>query len=66
MTAEELAITHTVGPKTLGELVEKSPPAVVIVGVEMEFLEEHLFKTAVKPDWERKVYENGVVVYFRP
>jgi 4-amino-4-deoxy-L-arabinose transferase-like glycosyltransferase len=66
MTAQELAITHTVGPKTLGELVEKSPPAVVIVGVEMEFLEEHLFKTAVKPDWERKVYENGVTAYFRP
>jgi hypothetical protein len=66
MTAEERAITHTIGPKTLEELVEKSPPAVVIVGVEMEFLEEHLFKTAVKPDWERKVYENGVVAYFRP
>jgi hypothetical protein len=66
MSDQERAITHTVGPKTLGELVEKSPPAVVIVGVEMEFLEEHLFKTAVKPDWERKVYENGVVAYFRP
>jgi len=66
MSDQERAITHTVGPKTLGELIEKSPPAVVIVGVEMEFLEEHLFKTAVKPDWERKVYENGTVAYFRP
>jgi hypothetical protein len=50
----------------LEELVEKSPPAVVIVGVEMEFLEEHLFKTVVKLDWERKDYENGPRVYFRP
>jgi hypothetical protein len=66
MSDQERATTHTVGSKTLEELVEKSPPAVVIVGVEMEFLEEHLFKTAVKPDWERKVYENGVVAYFRP
>jgi hypothetical protein len=66
MSPDDRAITHTVGPKTLGELVEKSPPAVVIVGVEMEFLEEHLLKTAVKPDWERKVYENGVTSYFRP
>jgi hypothetical protein len=66
MSDQERAITHTIGTKTLGELVEKSPPAVVIVGVEMEFLEDHLFKTAVKPDWERKIYENGVVAYFRP
>ena len=59
-------ITHTVGPGTLPKLVEKEPPSAVIINVEgMKFLEEHLIKTAVKPDWERKVYENGPVVYFR-
>ena len=59
-------ITHTVGPKTLDKLVENEPPSAVIVNVEeMKFLEEHLFKAADKPDWERKVYENGPVVYFR-
>ena len=58
-------IAHTVGPRTLKQLVEKSPPSAVIVGVEMKFLEEPLIQTAVKPDWERKVYENGPVVYFR-
>ena len=58
-------ITHTVGSRTLSELLEKEPPSAVIVNVEMKFLEEHLIKTAVKPDWERKVYENGPVVYFR-
>ncbi|MHC4543418.1 MAG: hypothetical protein ACYTDW_05330 [Planctomycetota bacterium] len=59
-------ITHTVGPKTLAKLVEKEPPSVVIVNVEMmKFLEEDLIKTTVKPDWERKVYEYGPVVYFR-
>jgi len=59
-------ITHTAGPRTLSKLVEKEPPSAVIIRVEMEFLEEPLLKIAVKPDWERKVYENGPVVYFGP
>jgi hypothetical protein len=59
-------ITHTVGPRTLPKLVEKEPPSAVIINVEgMKFLEESLFNTAVKPDWERKVYKYGPVVYFR-
>jgi hypothetical protein len=59
-------ITHTAGPKDLAEMVEKEPPSAVIVNVEMmRFLEEDLIKTAVKPEWERKDYEYGPVVYFR-
>ena len=58
-------IAHTVGSRTLAELLEKEPPSAVIVNVEMQFLEEHLIKTAVKPDWERIVYQSGPVVYFR-
>ena len=59
-------ITHTAGPSDLAEMVEKEPPSAVIVNVEMmRFLEEDLIKTAVKPDWERKDYEYGPVVYFR-
>ncbi|MHC4095236.1 MAG: glycosyltransferase family 39 protein [Planctomycetota bacterium] len=60
--------THTVGTRNLAELVEKEPPSAVIINVEserMKFLEEDLIKTAVKPDWERKVYKYGPVVYFR-
>ena len=60
-------ITHTVGPKTLGALVEKSPPSAVILGTEPKLLEEPLFKAA-KPDsqrWDTKNYENGPLVYFR-
>jgi hypothetical protein len=58
--------THTVGPKSLAKLLEKEPPSAVIINVEgMKFLEEDLIKTAVKPDWERKVYKYGPVVYFR-
>ncbi len=66
MSASERDITHTVCPETLVELLEKSPPSAVILGVEMRRLEEPIFESVVKPDWERKVYENGIVVYFRP
>ena len=68
MSASERSITHTAGLKTLGEFLEKSPPSAVILGVErgkLAFLEAPL-QAVVKPDWERKVYENGIVVYFRP
>lgn len=58
-------ITHTTGPRDLAKMVEKEPPSAVIIRVELEFLEEDLIKTAVKPNWERKVYKNGPVVYFR-
>jgi len=68
MTASDRAVTHSVGPSTLGELLEKTPPSAVILGVEMEFLEKGLFQAAVQPDrqkWEKKEYENGPIVYFR-
>jgi hypothetical protein len=57
--------THTAGSRDLAELLDKEPPSAVIINVEMKHLEEDLIKTAVKPDWDRKVYENGPVVYFR-
>jgi hypothetical protein len=66
MSNWNLDITHTAGPRTLKKLVEKSPPSAVILGVEPEFLEEALFRAVVKTDWERRTYEGGVTVYFRP
>lgn len=65
MSAAERAVTATAGPETLDALVKKSPPSSVIVGVEMDRLEDALLKAAVVADWERKVYDNGPVVYFR-
>jgi hypothetical protein len=59
-------ITHTVGPRTLKRLVQKTPPSAVILGAEPEFLEAGLFKAAVEADWERQTYDNGITVYFRP
>jgi hypothetical protein len=68
MSASERDITHTVSPKTIGELLKKNPPSAVILNVErgkLASLEEPL-QAAVKPDWERKTYENDFVCYFTP
>ena len=68
MSASQRSITHTIGPKTIGELLEKSPPSAVILNVErgkLALLEAPL-QEIIKPDWERKAYENGFVAYFKP
>jgi hypothetical protein len=66
MSGGDVDITHTTGPGTLKKLVEKLPPSAVILGVEPEFLETVLFKTAVKTDWERRTYDDSITVYLRP
>ncbi len=66
LTPMQRQLVHTVGSRTLLELVEKSPPSAVILGVEPAFLEAALFRAAVKADWERRTYDNGVTVYLRP
>jgi hypothetical protein len=58
-------ITHTVGLQTLPQLIEKSPPCAVVTGLEPNFLEEPILKTAVGRDWEKQTYNNGIVGYFK-
>jgi hypothetical protein len=68
MTASDLETVKAVGPKTLKTLLEDSPPSAVILGVEFEFLEAPLFQMTVQPDrknWEERIYENDLIVYFR-
>jgi len=68
LTPADLNTTNTVGPKTLAALIEKSPPSAVILGVEPTFLEEPLLQTTIRPErqrWERKIYDDGPIVYFR-
>ena len=68
MSPSERSVTHTVGPKTLGELLKISPPSAVILNVERGKLAslEAPLQAVVKPDWERKAYQNGFVAYFKP
>ena len=59
---------HIVGPKTVDELLEKSPPSAVIFGVEPKYFESSLVQAAIDFDvkgWETKEYDKGVIVYFR-
>ncbi len=68
MSADERKITHTVGPATLEDLLKKSPPSAVVVGVEppyFSFLEEPLLQ-AVDSTWPRHDWENGLRMYVRP
>ena len=68
MSTSQRSITHTAGLKTLGELLEKTPPSAVILNVErgkLAMLEIPL-QAAVKPDWEKETYENGFIAYFKP
>jgi hypothetical protein len=68
MSPSERSVTHTVGPKTLGELIKKTPPSAVVLNVERGKLAslEAPLQAVVKPDWERETYENGFVAYFKP
>jgi 4-amino-4-deoxy-L-arabinose transferase-like glycosyltransferase len=66
LSAEQRRTTHTVGPQELPELVKERPPSAVILGIEMGRLEKPVYELVVKSDWERKEYDNGLIVYFRP
>ncbi len=67
MTAEDLALSHTAGPRELARLIRTHPPAAVVVGLEWQSLEEPLIRAAVGPGWYSKAYgDTGVVAYFPP
>jgi 4-amino-4-deoxy-L-arabinose transferase-like glycosyltransferase len=66
LSPDERRITHTAGPKSLLELLEKNPPSAVILGVEMQRLEQPILESVVKANWQRVNYEDGPTVYFRP
>jgi len=68
LSAEERAITHTVGAASLNELVQDRPPSGVIVGVEppyLSFLEDSL-RRLVPSAWPRETYGGTLQVYHRP
>ena len=67
LSADERAVTGTVGPQTLPKLVEESPPALVILGAEpsyFAFLEDPL-REMVTPNWTRQTHEH-LIAYRRP
>jgi len=71
LSPDERRVTHTAGPKSLLELLEKSPPSAVVLGVEMQRLEQPILESVVKSDWDKNIYQNAfcedvVRAYFRP
>lgn len=67
MSPEERQITHTVGPKTLNEMLAVRPAA-VIAGIEpsyFSFLEDPLRQSAPS-NWRRETYAGRLQVYIRP
>ena len=67
MSKQERRITRTAGPEEIARLVEQSPPSAIIVGAEPPYfakLEEPLESLAAS-NWRKKVYENGLRVYFK-
>ncbi len=68
MSEAERRMTRTAGPDMLGRLAEQSLPSAIIVGAEPPYfagLEEPL-ESLAGSDWKKKVYENGLRVYFKP
>ncbi|MBN1506773.1 MAG: hypothetical protein JW955_08000 [Sedimentisphaerales bacterium] len=68
MALEDRQITHTVGSKTLADLITSQPPAAVLVGIEPPYfstLEDPLRKSA-PPNWRREVYNDRLQLYVRP
>jgi hypothetical protein len=66
LSPDERRITHTAGPKSLPDLLEKNPPSAVILGVEMQRLEAPILESVVRADWQRKNYQDGPTAYFKP
>ncbi|MHC4310271.1 MAG: hypothetical protein ACYSSN_10025 [Planctomycetota bacterium] len=54
------------GMEDLVELTNEFPPSAIILGTEPRGLEEPIYNTAVKPDWKRANYPQGIVVFFKP
>jgi hypothetical protein len=68
MSREDRLVTNTVGPNGIAHLLEESPPAAVLLGVEkgrMSYLEEP-FREAIGPEWQTVSYENDLTLYYKP
>ncbi|MHC4131248.1 MAG: hypothetical protein ACYSSP_07100 [Planctomycetota bacterium] len=50
----------------LDRLTNEFPPSALILGTEPRGLEEPLYNAAVKSNWKRANYSNGIIVFFKP
>ncbi len=67
MRPSDCQVARAVGPELLGQLLEKSPPAAIILGAERKPLEAPFLQAIASHShqWQVEVYDNGLIVYFR-
>lgn len=67
MNTSDRKTAKAVGPETLRQLLEKSPPAAIILGAERKPLEAPFLQAIAShsQQWQVEVYGNGLIVYFR-
>ena len=63
---ESLQIVTGAGMTDLTELTEHSLPSAVVLGTEPHGLEQPIYNAAVKPEWKRINYPQGIVVFYKP
>jgi len=59
MSASELTVTNTVSPKTFKQMLDKTSPSAVIVGVEPSSV-ELMFLHVGKPRWPEQFYDENI------
>ena len=67
MRPSDREIAKAAGPEILPLLLEKSPPGAIILGAERKAYEAPFLEAvaAHSQQWDVKVYDNGLIVYFR-
>jgi hypothetical protein len=67
MQPADRQLVRSVDPESLGRLLEKSPPAAIILGAEYKPLEAPFLQAIAShsQQWQVEVYDNGLIVYFR-
>ncbi|MHC4757294.1 MAG: hypothetical protein ACYTE8_01425 [Planctomycetota bacterium] len=63
---ESLQIVTGAGMTELTELTENFHPSAIVLGTEPHGLEQPIYNAAVKPEWKRINYPQGIVVFYKP
>ncbi len=68
LSYEQIEKVNSVAPKTLGYMLEQSPPSAVIFGTEPKMLEKPIYDIAIAPtskSWKIISYPNGPTLYLK-
>ena len=68
LDAEELETVRSASAEKIKAVVQRRPPAAVVLGAEPAFMEQGLFRAAVGigSGWNRQDYPGGITAFFAP